>query len=259
MSIRQSLLEENSFIFFNNLFYQKNFEQTRQFEKMYLNLRQQEGRVYLDEAVKKLPTVESVHPLKFEWRVRQKSTAILCTYIAKSKPETILEVGCGNGWLSNQLQLKTNCEVLGVDVNETELLQAARIFSRPTLAFACLDILSEVNIPAFDTVVLASCIQYFPNVAELIQRLRVHLKPDGKIHIIDSPIYSATEISRAQVRTLEYLRQFKINDNRFYFHHSWEEFAQIPFEILHNPTSLINKLKKFVSPISPFPWILIRK
>jgi 2-polyprenyl-3-methyl-5-hydroxy-6-metoxy-1,4-benzoquinol methylase len=259
MSIRQSLLEEKAFTFANNFFYHKSFEQTRAFEKTYVTLREQEGRVYSDEIVKKLPIIESGHPLNLEWKIRRKSTDRLCAYIRNSKPKTILEVGCGNGWLSNQLQLRTNCEVLGIDVNETELLQAARIFSRPDLTFAGVDIFNDVNIPPFDIIVLASCIQYFPNVRELIHKLKLYLKPNGTIHIIDSPIYLATDISRAQMRTSEYFRQFNIHDNSFYFHHSWGEFADIQFEILYNPVLIINKLKKLVSPISPFPWILIRK
>jgi 2-polyprenyl-3-methyl-5-hydroxy-6-metoxy-1,4-benzoquinol methylase len=258
VSVRQFLLESGSFTFSDGLFYQKDFEQSQEFEKNYLNLREREGRVYSDDVVRQLPKIVSTHPLNYEWRVRRRSTDKLCTYIGNSKAETILEVGCGNGWLSNQLQ-KTNCEVLGVDVNEIELKQAARVFSRPNLSFARIDILSDVDLPMFDTIVMASCIQYFSNVSELLRKLKVRLKPDGNIHVIDSPIYSAGERSRAQLRTSEYFQRFNIGHNNFYFHHSWEEFADTQFEILHDPTLMTNKLKKMVSPISPFPWMLIRK
>ncbi len=55
---------------------------------------------------------------------------------ARKKTLEILEVGCGNGWLTHQLADIPGTRVTGLDINFTELQQAARVFSNdPNLRF----------------------------------------------------------------------------------------------------------------------------
>ena len=70
------------------------------FETLYLQLREKEGRVYPDEHVALLPDVSTTHPHYKEWLVRQESSQKLLRWLKKKKkPLDILEIGCGNGWL----------------------------------------------------------------------------------------------------------------------------------------------------------------
>ncbi len=75
----------------------------------------------------------------------------------------LLELGCGNGWLSRRLAEGLRCEVCGVDVNRAELAQAARVFAAsPRLSFVAGDIHTlPLPPPRFDAIVLPACIQYF--------------------------------------------------------------------------------------------------
>ena len=260
MSIRDQIVANKEFHLSENLFYQTGLSRQNDFESAYVKLREREGRIYSDETVSKLPSIDRQHPLYREWRVRERSLERLVRYMLKDKFKNALEVGCGNGWLSNQIHVKTNADVMGVDVNETELLQASRVFTSNKITFAYLDILTSIATPQFDIIILASCIQYFPNLFLLVERLMPRLNSGGEIHIIDSPFYSENNVANAKARSETYFNQFGISStNPFYFHHSWKQLDEFKYDILYSPTSLIHSITKIVSPDSPFPWIRITR
>ncbi|MGZ5220651.1 MAG: class I SAM-dependent methyltransferase, partial [Chitinophagaceae bacterium] len=100
------------------------------FEKLYIQLRKKEQRFYTDDEVRSLPWITATHPHYKEWLVRTKSCKQLIKYLdKKSNPLNILEIGCGNGWLSAQLAINISGHVVGMDINKEELVQAARVFS----------------------------------------------------------------------------------------------------------------------------------
>ena len=73
MNLRESLFQNKDFSFRNHLFYQDRFPTNSEFEQTYLKIREQENRIYTDEELKKLPEIEYTHPLKVEWKLREKS------------------------------------------------------------------------------------------------------------------------------------------------------------------------------------------
>src|ERR1700688_525276 len=100
------------------------------FEEIYIASRQSESRVYSDEQVAQLPFVEPSHIHYDEWQSRKRSSDRLKNYLEnKNKPLSILEIGCGNGWLSARLVAIKNSTVTAIDINRTELNQARRVFS----------------------------------------------------------------------------------------------------------------------------------
>lgn len=108
-------------------------ELQEQFSTIYLDVRDKEERLYTDEVTAQLPYVSKSQPYYKEWNMRQKSTKRVKSYlIKKSRPLKILDLGCGNGWFSNQLSEIPNTEVYGIDVNDVELEQAARLFKKDT-------------------------------------------------------------------------------------------------------------------------------
>ena len=44
------------------------------FEKLYIRLRQKEGRIYTDEEVAHLPSIPQHHPHYKEWQIREESS-----------------------------------------------------------------------------------------------------------------------------------------------------------------------------------------
>src|SRR5215213_9914853 len=97
----------------------------KQFEELYIFLRDYEGRIYTDDEVAKLPDIKANHRYKQEWGIRKRSSQKPKHYLKKKKKSlNILEVGCGNGWLSHQLSAIENSIVKGIDINQIELSQA---------------------------------------------------------------------------------------------------------------------------------------
>src|SRR6476646_6397970 len=87
--------------------------EANEFESVYVDLRIAERRMYTDEEVAWLPAVEEDHIHKKEWDIRKSSCKKLVRYLAnKRRSLKILEVGCGNGWLSYHLSQVRHSNVI---------------------------------------------------------------------------------------------------------------------------------------------------
>jgi ubiquinone/menaquinone biosynthesis C-methylase UbiE len=259
----KNFLDTHPAVEFNlGLYYQKGLEKNLLFEKHYTELRKNEGRLYDDQVVKKLPLIAQTHPLAREWAIRKRSTDRLISFLRSKKPKTILEIGCGNGWLINYLHDKLHVDCCGVDVNETELKQAATVFGKhDTLSFLYADIhsglLKDMRV---DVIVLASVIQYFTDATALLSKLQKMLTPEGQIHILDSPFYDDDDVSMAKQRSEKYFTEAGQQAMRFhYYHHSWKALDAFKISFAHNPASGINRLLRKFKEDTPFPWIIIEK
>jgi 2-polyprenyl-3-methyl-5-hydroxy-6-metoxy-1,4-benzoquinol methylase len=152
----------------------------------------QGGWRYTDREVAGLPFIEKEHSHFKEWKRRQASCRRLIRYLAdKKKAAGILEVGCGNGWLSHQLSTVPGSRVVGLDLNFIELRQAARVFhGKPNLKFIYGDFYSDVlQDLSYDIIVLAAVIPHFPSLTSVLEKALPHLRPRGEIHILDSCLY----------------------------------------------------------------------
>jgi ubiquinone/menaquinone biosynthesis C-methylase UbiE len=224
------------------------------FELSYMNLRQQENRVPHDALVQQLPKVPEHHPHVKEWRMRRKTLQRFMHYLSNNHFQTILDIGCGNGWFTAKLAPFAH-EVVGMDVGKQELATAARCFPDERITFLCCTDWSLLPASYFDCIVFNASIQYFPFSTQFWNDLFRLLKPGGEIHLLDSPFYSAGEVNAAKKRSEVYFRkQQSEHAADYYFHHTWEELP--PKSETHY---LPSKWKQFLRiPQSPFPWIIIR-
>jgi ubiquinone/menaquinone biosynthesis C-methylase UbiE len=245
----------------NGLYFQKNLRRKQLFEREYIALREKENRIYSDEDLRKLPSVSDSKTQK-EWKIRKHSADKLCKYLQQKKPASILELGCGNGWLCNYLSQHISAEICGVDINETELSQAARVFSSDRVSFVYADIFTDVfSTLKVDVVILASSIQYFSDVRRLIRKLQPMLTADGEIQIIDSPLYeNRTESLAARQRSeLYFTTGDHVRMREYYFHHCYQDLDGTNYQIQNHKASGLKKLFSFATNESPFPWIRIKK
>jgi len=227
----------------------------------YLQVRQREGRLLSDEAVRALPIVDAKSPYAQEWRWRRRSFERFRRYLLQrfgDKNLRILDLGCGNGWMSNRLAEQPNWQVLAIDVNEPELRQGERLFARSNLQFECNDV-SNGGLPQayFDVVVLAASVQYFPHLPSLFFLLQAALKQEGEIHILDSHFYkNKTQQQAARQRTSDYYTRLGVPEMAdFYHHHLWEEVKKAGGINLNNRLTI--KLLQKTGWHSPFPWLRI--
>ena len=229
------------------------------FEDAYIKLRQSENRLFTDEEVLQLPEVSPHHPHSKEWKIRKQSSRRLYKYLESfNKALQILEVGCGNGWLTALLSKIPNSTVTGIDVNQFELSQANKVFANiPNVKFITTsleELLNEDN--KYDIIVFASSMQYFSSLYIVIKQCLDLLSHSGEIHIVDTHFYSNNEVEIARKRSSEYFERVghsKMID--YYYHYSLEDLNSFDSDILYNPNSLINKLS--ISK-NPFYWIRIK-
>jgi SAM-dependent methyltransferase len=253
-------MNPSSFHIANNLYIPVDNEIKSDFEQQYIRLRAMENRIYSDEELFHLPDIAPSHPHFKEWMIRKRSSGQLIAKLERKKDLlSILEVGCGNGWLSYQLSRIPGSRVIGLDVNLTELQQASRVFNTNSkLKFIYGDIRTGIiNDMQFDVIVFAASIQYFSSVSGILNACLQYLYQNGEIHIIDSPFYRKKEVEAARNRTKEYYSGLGFPGmTDYYYHHCITELDLYDHRLLRNPFSIRHK---FFGNNHPFPWICIKK
>jgi ubiquinone/menaquinone biosynthesis C-methylase UbiE len=228
------------------------------FSDCYLSVRQKEARIMQDEELLLLPETGKDHPHASEWKRRAWSSRQLESYLGKkNRPLSILEVGCGNGWLSNRLSYLPETDILGIDINRTELVQARKVFrDRKNLRFFPGTIDDLFPSFRFDVILFAASIQYFPDLDITIDKAVQLLEKEGEIHIIDSHFYDRKEVNEARQRSRDYFRT--LNEpgmTEFYFHHPFSSLEDYNYRVLYNPKSIFSRM---TGNPSPFHWIRIQ-
>jgi trans-aconitate methyltransferase len=220
--------------------------------------------LYDDATVLRLPEFSGPAQLEDEWRMRRRSAKKLSEFLKKRKPELIVEVGCGNGWLTNYLATALPSVCWGIDVNTFELEQAVRVFGhRHNIRFLNIDLsrTTEFFLKA-DVIVVAGAIQYFHDLSEIIKELEQHLVSGGEIHILDSPLYgSISEARAARERSRAYFASMNSPEmSHHYFHHSIQTLSDFPYSIVDGPGPLASIMKRFFKKeYALFPWVQIKK
>ncbi|MBV1922888.1 MAG: class I SAM-dependent methyltransferase [Flavobacteriaceae bacterium] len=233
-------------------------EKKDNFSSNYLSVRVKEERILTDKEVELLPTTLKNNKNYTEWRLRKKSSKRFINYLANKKSSIcVLDIGCGNGWFSNKIALLEHTIVDGIDVNQEELEQAARVFKKENLRFIYADLFESTSAfeNKYDIVTLNASVQYFEDIEQLILVLKSFLKPQGEIHILDSPFYENSKIEAAKQRTKEYYKSLSAPEmSSFYYHHSKDTFKDAT--VLYSPKKSI--LERLFTPKDiPFYWIKI--
>lgn len=225
------------------------------FENNYLSVREKEKRVLSDKEVKSLPYVDRNSVDYDLWKTRRKNIRRFLNYLSKKKsPLRILDIGCGNGFFTHMMS--QNNAVIGVDVNLTELKQAATVFKEAPIKWYYLDILNEI-IPesSFDIITFCASFQYFNNPKEVLDRCKSLLAEHGEIHIIDSPFYSPDKKETARSNSIAYYQKMKVEGMIDYYHHNtYEALTPFTYSFGYKP----NKWKLKLIRDSPFPWLIIK-
>src|SRR5882762_6850716 len=90
--------------------------------------------------------------------------------------DTVLDFGCGGGFLLNNL----NCsEKIGVELNPV-----AREFCNYEMGIACYESLKDIPNASIDTVISSHCLEHTMNPHGIVTLLHEKLKQGGKIVIV---------------------------------------------------------------------------
>lgn len=234
------------------------------FAQAYLRVRQREGRVYDDATLRHLPAISSQHPLAKEWHARAESAERLVRHlrhkIAAATSLRLLDIGCGNGWLSHTLaQSLPNSVVVGLDINLPELNQAARVFAAaPNLAFVYGESNNLLPVARFDVIVVASAAQYFADLPAQVRVWRNLLASHGEIHLLDSPFYPKSQLASTQAATRRYYQSHDAPELAVHYHaHDLTHWLQFQPRLMYDPSALKNRARRRLGlrgAASPFQW-----
>jgi len=223
------------------------FIDEEKFEQLYVALRDQEGRLYSDKQLAALPDIDGGHRYAKEWKMRKRSAKRLVDFLKKQeRPLTVLEVGCGNGWLSNMMARVPKIKVTGIDPNKVEIEQATRVFKKRNLKFIHGAFGKDAfGSQKFDMIVFAASIQYFPSLDEVLKDAFALLESDGRIHVLDTPFYHTGEQKVAAERSLEYFTQLGYPQMaQYYHHHSLKQLMRFKHRTMFDPGTFWNRVFK---------------
>ncbi len=231
----------------------------QELENAYLSVRKKEERIYTDEHVLLLPEISKDHSQYKEWQIRKDSLNQILKYLdQQSTVKKVLDLGCGNGWMSNALQ-QNGFETVGVDINLLELEQAARLF--PNCNFYECDIFDDSSdLQQVDLVIISAALQYFEQPIKLIEKIKsTLLNKNGQIIIADTKFYKTEEIKAACLRSQKYYQSLEANDMiGHYFHHNVEILQQLNASIISNNSTFEKIIKRIKGINNPFNLYVIK-
>ncbi len=92
--------------------------------------------------------------------------------------ETILDIGCGDGKITQRLSKATTSRVVGVDKSKSMIDLASK--SYPNITFICLDATKLNFEKEFDIVFSNAVLHWIDDHRSLLQGIKEALKPDGR-------------------------------------------------------------------------------
>ncbi len=137
------------------------------------------------------------------------------------RPQRILEIGCGTGMIL--LRVAPNCERYhGIDLSEAALARVRAEADRQGLGNVVLDqmaanTLASLDGGPFDTIVINSVAQYFPNVdyfVDVLKQCLDKLAPGGAIFVGDVRSRALLEVMLAEIELLKASPETQVDELR---------------------------------------------
>ena len=108
------------------------------------------------------------------------------------RDQRVLDLGCGYGWFCRYAQQQGAREVLGLDVSEKMLAQAAAMTDRPGITYQRADLETLQLSSTFDVVYSSLALHYLSHMDALFATIFHALRPGGAlVFSCEHPIYTA--------------------------------------------------------------------
>jgi SAM-dependent methyltransferase len=198
-------------------------EYFRKFLNDYETIRRLEGRGSDNsEYYKALPFKDLSGKWQRDWQIRSRSYNIFLKSIVIplesqiNRPIKIIDMGAGNGWLSNRLALRGHHSIaLDLVVNAFDGLGAFRHYDSEFIPIqAEFDRLPFIP-GQFDLVIFNASIHYSINYQKTIEHTKGKLAPNGIIVILDTPIYkySVSGTKMVEQREMQFISRYGFPSN----------------------------------------------
>ena len=171
------------------------------FLKQYAIIRHAEGRGSEDpEYYRALPFCDLSGRNSGQWKIRARSyrhferTVLRDIERAARRPLRILDLGAGNGWMTNRLRQRGHHPV-AVDIFTDKLdgLGALRHYAPSVDGVAAEFDALPFRDRSLDLAIFNSSLHYSADYRKTIAAVQRCLQPDGSLVILDSPVYDAAE------------------------------------------------------------------
>lgn len=195
----------------------------QRFLEDYRYIRHAEGRGSDDSAYyRALPNADLSERNSAMWAMRARTYEYFSQRILPAiersacKPLDILDLGAGNCWMSYRLSLRKHLPVaLDIFNDERDGLRAARHYPHPfPVVEAEFDRLPFGN-ATFDLAIYNSSLHYSTDYVRTLTEVRRCLRPDGRLLVLDSPVYTRREHGEQMVkeRHAEFERRYGIRSD----------------------------------------------
>jgi SAM-dependent methyltransferase len=170
-------------------------ESRRQFLDAYARIRSAEGRGSEESAYyRALPFADFTGQNSDQWRIRARTFRYFVRRVLPRRSTRVLDLGAGNCWLSYRLaELRHQPVAVDIFSDPRDGLRAVRHYpvGFPTIE-ADFDGLPFTN-SSFDLVVFNASFHYSADYARTLAEARRCLRPEGRVVILDSPVYRLAE------------------------------------------------------------------
>jgi SAM-dependent methyltransferase len=230
------------------------------FIRDYEAIRRSEGRGSTSEKYyRALPFKDLSGQLAADWAIRARSFNVLVKNVLTRLQDPlerslkILDLGAGNGWLSNRLAAQGD-RVIAVDllVNEQDGLGAWQFYEN-----SFTPVQAEFNhLPVMDrfadAVIFNASFHYSENYTETLKEALRVLSRDGRVVIMDSPVYRRGESGKQMVQERE--AQFK--EKYGFASNNLESENFLTYARLKELAQGLNIHWKFITPFYGLRWML---
>jgi ubiquinone/menaquinone biosynthesis C-methylase UbiE len=225
----------------------------------YETVRRSEGRGSPSEKYyRALPFKDLSGHFKADWKIRSRSFNVLVKKVLTRLQDPlerslkVLDLGAGNGWLSNRLAAQGD-RVIAIDlsVNEQDGLGAWKYYET-----SFTPVQAEFNhLPVMDrfadAVIFNASFHYSENYAETLKEALRVLSRDGRIVIMDSPVYRRSDSGERMVQE----RQAQFKEKYGFASDHLESENYLTYARLKELAQQLNIHWKFITPFYGLPWM----
>ena len=189
-----------------------------QFNRDYAAVRQAEGRGATDRAYyRALPFQDLSGRFMADWRIRAASFRVFIHRVVqpmerrRAQPLRLLDVGAGNGWLSNRLAERGHTVgAIDLQVNQFDGLGAHEFYEPKFWPVQAEFDRLPFEDTQIDLIVFNASFHYSENYETTLRAVLRLLRPAGQVVILDSPIYRsrASGEQMVQERQARFQNQF---------------------------------------------------
>lgn len=121
----------------------------------------------------------------------------LLSHIKPNPSWQIIELGCGGGYLCEELYERTGCKITGVDFSDIAINTAINRLKDYPIKFVLSDVrYTNIEPSSMDLVICSGIIEHVSDIESCLTEIQRILKPEGLLFLTGSNLFSFTYLER---------------------------------------------------------------